>query len=121
VAKKPDELKDGDESIDNTESSNIDSSDRNDLSNALWKISYFGFEEYQKDNGNFVIAGWLRELWYRRVEEAKKLYIENNALFNSGIPKDKLFEENSEGYKYVMEYASKSTGRKVPEDEDFQY
>jgi hypothetical protein len=92
-----------------------------DLSDAIWKITTQGLDGFNKDNSRFIISGWLRELWFRRIEEAKNLYLENNTLFNSDIPAEKLFEENSEGYKYVMEYADKSIGKNVFEDEDFHY
>jgi adenine specific DNA methylase Mod len=52
------------------------------------------------------------------VEYAKTKYLSENTLFLSGIDKENIFTEGSEGYKYVEEYADKETMR-FPEDDNF--
>jgi hypothetical protein len=88
------------------------------LSNEIWNIKTNGLSEYAELGQVFHISGLLRELYYRRVEYAKAKYLSENTLFLSAIDKETIFDEGSEGYKYIEAYANKESMH-FPEDDTF--
>jgi hypothetical protein len=87
------------------------------LSDEIWNIKTNGLSDYTELSQIFHISGLLRELYYR-LEYAKAKYLSENTLFLSGIDKETVFDEGSEGYKYVEEYANKESMH-FPEDDNF--
>jgi hypothetical protein len=77
------------------------------LSGEMRGIKTNGLSDYTEAKQIFHISGLLRELYYRRVKYAKIKYLSENTLFLSGVDKDNIFSEGSEGYRYVEEYADK--------------
>jgi hypothetical protein len=88
------------------------------LSDEIWNIKTNGLGDYIELGQIFHMSGLLRKLYYRRVEYAKAKYLSENTLFLSGVDRESIFDEGSEGYKYVEEYADKETMH-FPEDDNF--